>query len=297
MNPLDTNNLNDCYPILSFHAGEVFFLPDHESNGIEDDSVGSDWWIVEDPKDDNRLAVIPSHAGFSKVSNANQFYEPVVHVAPSDQNVRPAIIIGPFKDDVSEFMVEGLSGKYVTCVPMTSRDQRGDDQPGVDYHFVSSSIMEAMISKKEFVEIMKFKGHYYGTSFESIRQASKDANQAVLPLHDANNVDKIRKVVLSLKLNGMGPIVIFLSPENKNSLKSELEQEALLDDDEIDIQYNLSLDIEKHLSDVVDEKVPCSTDIAAVAQKVDIAIRNYSTRYYIISLFILNYKFLYENSY
>lgn len=270
------------YRVISFDAGDVFYVLDRSKQEFDVNDVPTDdWWIIEDPTDFNNLAVIPSNNLLSNlsVSRVNEVleYQPVHKVYPSETAVRPGLVVGPLKDEVAELLME-RSPNFRGCVPYTSREIRDDDEPGTDYHFTTMDKMLEMIRSEQFVEHMTYNGHYYGTTYDSIREASAGKKQCIIPLHNANDTEKIRQAILGLKRQAMGPVVVFLRPTNKQSMQAVANQDFWMDEDDIEFQYSLSREIERDLSTIIDKTITFSMDIPFIAEKVESVFLEYSTR-------------------
>lgn len=73
-------------------------------------------------------------------------------------------VIGPSgigKSTMVDFACE-TTDRLVEVVSYTSRDKRGDEEHGVDYHFVSEEVMLAKADNSNFVEFVEYSGNYYG---------------------------------------------------------------------------------------------------------------------------------------
>ena len=64
-------------------------------------------------------------------------------------------------------------------ISYTTRARRGDEENGVDYHFVNSERFHQMSERGEFLEWAEVHGHYYGTASAMVR-ATLDAGDDVL---------------------------------------------------------------------------------------------------------------------
>lgn len=99
-------------------------------------------------------------------------------------------------------------------VSVTSRQPRGAEQDGVDFHFVSEEKFLELIDHKEFYEWAKVHGNYYGTRkkvVEDLVQAGHDV---------AMDID----VQGACQIKGMKPdsVTIFLLPPSMEVLEKRL---------------------------------------------------------------------------
>ena len=79
---------------------------------------------------------------------------------------------GTGKSTIAEALMERVEA-LAYSISHTSRRPRGNEQDGVDYHFVTRSTFRDMIEKNAFLEWAQVHGHLYGTSLAAInKQAS-----------------------------------------------------------------------------------------------------------------------------
>lgn len=67
-------------------------------------------------------------------------------------------------------------------VSYTTRAPRGSEKDGLEYHFVSREIFEAMIAKDEFLEYAEVFGNYYGTARRFLEEAAARGNDLLLDI-------------------------------------------------------------------------------------------------------------------
>jgi guanylate kinase len=99
-------------------------------------------------------------------------------------------------------------------VSHTTRAPRPGERDGVDYHFVSPAMFEAMVERGEFLESARVHGNYYGTSQAWIEQ-QRQAGQDVLLEIDWQGAQQVRKLLADT-------IGIFILPPSMASLKDRL---------------------------------------------------------------------------
>lgn len=75
-------------------------------------------------------------------------------------------------------------------VSYTSREPRGKESNGVDYHFVSQAVFKAMIDRDEFVEWAQVYDDLYGTAVSTLKaQVSNDLDVLLdLDIQGARNI-------------------------------------------------------------------------------------------------------------
>ena len=84
---------------------------------------------------------------------------PIVVSAPS----------GGGKTTLCRRLMEKLSGLEFS-ISHTTRAPRGQEQDGVDYHFVSEAEFKSLIAEDKFLEWAEVHGNYYGSSLEAARK-------------------------------------------------------------------------------------------------------------------------------
>jgi len=64
----------------------------------------------------------------------------------------------------------------------TTRDPRGAERDGVDYHFVSREVFRTMVEHGAFLEHAEYRGHLYGTSWKALREPMKRGFDVLLEI-------------------------------------------------------------------------------------------------------------------
>lgn len=65
----------------------------------------------------------------------------------------------------------------------TTRPIRPGEVNGHDYHFVTREEFEREVQLDQFLEYGELRGHYYGTSFSSIKKVAESGRVPVLDLN------------------------------------------------------------------------------------------------------------------
>jgi guanylate kinase len=55
-------------------------------------------------------------------------------------------------------------------ISYTTRPRRGNEEPGVDYHFVDDGVFQTMVNENKFAEWARVHGHRYGTARETVEE-------------------------------------------------------------------------------------------------------------------------------
>jgi len=109
-------------------------------------------------------------------------------------------------------------------ISCTTREPRGDEEDGEDYHFMTEETFRRLIAEGQFLEHAIVHDHYYGTLKEPIYQALRE-NQCVLLDIDVAGAEQVRNVVASLPENDpmrAGFVDIFINPPSMEELEARL---------------------------------------------------------------------------
>lgn len=111
-------------------------------------------------------------------------------------------------------LLTSQSSRFWVSVSATTRNPRGQEQNGVEYHFLTREAFEDMIENHELLEYAEYSGNYYGTP--------------LLPLMAARRAGK--DVILEIEVNGflqvkeLAPdaVSIFIRPPSLEELERRL---------------------------------------------------------------------------
>lgn len=139
-------------------------------------------------------------------------YEPVLQ--QEINYTRPVALYGPVKEEI-EGLREDLSlderfFKMEQIVPHTTRPPKEGEVDGVKYHFVSMQQMKRDLALNKFVEAGELNHNLYGTSIESIREATMSGRHCLLNISP--------KAIKRLQDVSIFPVVIFIKPKSIESL-------------------------------------------------------------------------------
>ncbi|XP_042284286.1 MAGUK p55 subfamily member 7-like isoform X1 [Thunnus maccoyii] len=132
---------------------------------------------------------------------------------PKDRH-RLIILVGPSGVGVNELKRRLLIAdpdRYGVTVPHTTREKRRQEKEGMDYHFVSVLMFEEAILNHRFIEYGIFKGHYYGTSLDSVHRVMAEGKVCLLDVHPS----KIKHAYTS----EFKPYVVFVKPPRIEELR------------------------------------------------------------------------------
>lgn len=113
----------------------------------------------------------------------------------------------------------------VYSISCTTRDPRGDEEDGLDYHFMSHERFETLIKEDAFIEHALVHGNYYGTLKRPIEEVLAEGNTMILDI-DVQGAAKVREYVRSLPDTDplkIGYVDVFINPPSLEELRSRLE--------------------------------------------------------------------------
>lgn len=113
---------------------------------------------------------------------------------------------------------------------VTSRAPRGQEQDGVEYHFVSKQEFERKIKNDEFLEYaIVHSDQYYGTPKSPIKRALRDGYDVLLEI-DIEGALKVKELVKEA-------VFIFILPPSLTVLKNRLINRGTEDEEKITSRF------------------------------------------------------------
>ena len=111
-------------------------------------------------------------------------------------------------------------------ISCTTRAPRGEEEDGVDYHFLSETRFRELLAENAFLEHAHVHGHYYGTLAQPIVDVLAEGNSMILDI-DVVGAAKVRHYVLHhLPPNDplrTGYMDVFINPPSMEELRARLE--------------------------------------------------------------------------
>lgn len=127
-------------------------------------------------------------------------------------------------------------------VSTTSRDIRGAEIDGKDYHFISKQEFKIGIKNNEFIEWAEVHGNYYGTSKKTINQAINKPNNILILDIDVQGFIQLRDEYKPYLTS------VFVAPPSKEILKQRLINRSTDSISTIEKRLNNALDEIKEYS-------------------------------------------------
>ena len=125
-------------------------------------------------------------------------------------------------------MIDMLLQEYcdiVYSISCTTREPRGEEEDGIDYHFLERGRFEELVKENAFIEYALVHGNYYGTLRRPIEEVLAEGNSIVLDI-DVQGAAKVRDYVRALPDTDplkVGYVDIFINPPSMEELRARLE--------------------------------------------------------------------------
>ena len=113
----------------------------------------------------------------------------------------------------------------VYSVSCTTRAPRGEEEDGLDYHFLTKARFEELIGENAFIEYAQVHDNYYGTLKAPIAEVLAEGNSMILDI-DVQGAAKVRDYVRALPNTDpmkIGYVDIFINPPSMEELRRRLE--------------------------------------------------------------------------
>ena len=109
-------------------------------------------------------------------------------------------------------------------ISCTTRAPRGEEENGIDYHFLDKGRFEELIKENAFLEYAEVHGNYYGTLKAPIVEVLNEGQSMILDI-DVQGAAKVREQVRNLPNNDplkIGYVDIFILPPSMEELRDRL---------------------------------------------------------------------------
>ena len=113
----------------------------------------------------------------------------------------------------------------VYSISCTTRPPRGEEEDGLDYHFLTKKRFEELIRENAFIEYACVHGNYYGTLKGPIEEVLAEGHSIILDI-DVQGAAKVRDYVRALPDDDplkVGYVDIFVNPPSIEELRARLE--------------------------------------------------------------------------
>ncbi|MBQ5530892.1 MAG: guanylate kinase [Kiritimatiellae bacterium] len=113
----------------------------------------------------------------------------------------------------------------VYSISCTTRKPRGEEEDGIDYHFLSRERFLELAGRNAFIEYAEVHGNYYGTLKAPVEEVLAEGNSMILDI-DVQGAGRVRDYVRALADSDpmkAGYVDIFLMPPSMEELRARLE--------------------------------------------------------------------------
>jgi guanylate kinase len=116
-------------------------------------------------------------------------------------------------------------------VSYTTREPRGSEQDGVEYHFISKDEFRAMIARDEFLEhAVVFGDNYYGTAVSALTLAKEHGHDLLLDIDVQGALQVMQKVPDAVSIFILPPSPQVLEKRLRNRSQAEgVKDEAVIE--------------------------------------------------------------------
>ncbi len=114
--------------------------------------------------------------------------------------------------------IRSLVADLEFSVSYTTRPPRGSEESGREYHFISVAEFQRMIARDEFLEYADVFGNYYGTSRQSLVDATARGRDLLLDI-DVQGAEQVR-------MRMPEAVSIFVLPPNPETLQARLRNRS-----------------------------------------------------------------------
>ncbi|KAI4739142.1 guanylate kinase [Aureobasidium sp. EXF-12298] len=146
----------------------------------------------------------------------------------TEQANRPIVISGPSGSGKSTHLnrlLKEYPDRFGFSISHTTRQPRGQEQNGVEYHFVTKDDFLKMIDQNAFIEHAQFGSNHYGTSVQAVKDVAEKNRTCILDI-EMEGVKQVKKKDLNARY-------LSLQPPSLEILESRLRGRATDSEDAI----------------------------------------------------------------
>ena len=114
-------------------------------------------------------------------------------------------------------LVEGLE----FSISYTTRQPRGSEEDGREYHFTTRESFEAMMAADEFLESAEVFGNYYGTALSALDHARQAGKDLILDIDVQGAVQVMKKLPTAVSIFILPPSPAVLEQRLRNRSEAE----------------------------------------------------------------------------
>lgn len=163
------------------------------------------------PRRGKKLASIPYSP------DSITYYEEVDLYFPNVLIKRPIILVGPKMIGQREIVARLLQEpkRFASAISHTTKPPEPHERNGVNFHFVSRAQFQADMEADKFIEYGDFQNHYYGTSYEAMKEVVK-SKKICVHLVNPSTILRFRQSPAGAQLM---PFFVFVKPDDSHPEK------------------------------------------------------------------------------
>ncbi|KAI4880267.1 hypothetical protein NFI96_030706, partial [Prochilodus magdalenae] len=145
---------------------------------------------------------------------ANPYEEVVRYQRHPEDTHRLIVLLGPSGVGVNELrrrLIEINPKTYQGATPHTTRPLRSHEEPGREYHFISKDQFENMVYNQCFIEYGEYRGHFYGTSVEAVKDVLTAGRICVIDIEPY--------AIESVRTHELRGYIIYIKPPPLDQMK------------------------------------------------------------------------------
>uniref|UniRef100_A0A672H8U0 Membrane protein, palmitoylated 7b (MAGUK p55 subfamily member 7) n=1 Tax=Salarias fasciatus TaxID=181472 RepID=A0A672H8U0_SALFA len=181
------------------------------------------------------------------------YVEVIPHPREPRDRRRLVVLVGTRPERFASHTVGRRLSLPSSVLPDTTRERRRHESEGVDYHFLSVHSFEEHILNQRFIEYGTYRGHYYGTSLDSVQRVMAEDKVCLLDVHPSN-----LKHVYSAEFK---PFVVFVKPPRIEELRLTRRRAKFVCDDE-------ESSPDEDFEDMIDEAETMESQFGQLFEKV-----------------------------
>ena len=150
--------------------------------------------------------------------------------SPLSEKIKPLFIVmsapsGCGKTTLIDMLLQEYPDLQYS-ISCTTRAPRGEEEDGIDYHFMTQERFRELLAENAFLEHAEVHGNYYGTLKRPIEEVLAEGNSMILDI-DVVGAAKVRAYVKALPPDDLlraGYMDVFINPPDMHALRERLER-------------------------------------------------------------------------
>ncbi|KAL1021857.1 hypothetical protein UPYG_G00018930 [Umbra pygmaea] len=127
---------------------------------------------------------------------------------------RLVALVGPSGVGVNELrrrLIEINPVTFQGAVPHTTRAAKSSEESGREYHFINRELFENMVYNNRFLEYGEYRGNYYGTTINAVKDVLKSGKICVIDIES--------HAIQSVRTHELKAYIIYVKPATIECMK------------------------------------------------------------------------------